>query len=215
MVCRGSYFTIIYIYIYCLLYAFAAAYTFPLLLSRLYLFFSFSVAHFYNPSLHMTQVLYHTSPSTFLYMRTWKLTGWDPMSGQQQHRVFSLEPSPEVLPWLWPTRSSWFAEEWYMCTLFISPSCLGVSCALCRPFFSSLIVKTKSPLTFSLFFLFNALSQMVQGMNGSPILYKSTSDAFRQIYKAEGLLGFYKGITPNYFKVSIMYHESYPLFFLG
>lgn len=44
---------------------------------------------------------------------------------------------------------------------------------------------------------------MVQGVDGVPRIYKNTWDAMKKIYKAEGVLGFYKGIWPNYFKVSM------------
>ena len=41
----------------------------------------------------------------------------------------------------------------------------------------------------------------MQGVQGAPVQYKSIADAFKQIYRKQGIPGFYTGLIANWLKV--------------
>jgi solute carrier family 25 phosphate transporter 23/24/25/41 len=51
-----------------------------------------------------------------------------------------------------------------------------------------------------------------QGMEGHPILYSSSVDAFKKIVSREGVFGLYKGILPNFLKVAPAVSISYVVY---
>jgi len=51
-----------------------------------------------------------------------------------------------------------------------------------------------------------------QGMEGHPVVYSGSVDAFKKIVSREGVLGLYKGILPNFLKVAPAVSISYVVY---